>query len=131
MEQFSDLLKTRLRDPAYDYRQDSFLLFLKTPVRNFKESPTVKDYVKYTEKDLEVMATGLKKRYESEIKREYDVNIINGFVTHKNEIKGVTVSNIVESLDHIPAYVWEERGKEREEYLINASWSSGDRKSVV
>ncbi len=125
MEQFSDLLKTRLKDPAYDYRQDSFLLFLKTPVRNFKESPTVKDYVKYTEKDLEVMATGLKKRYESEIKKEYDVNIVNGFVTHKNEIKGVTVRNIVDSLDHIPAYVWEERGKEREEYLINASWSSG------
>ena len=52
MEQFSDLLKTRLKDPAYDFRQDSFLNYLKTPRRTHKESPTVKDYVDFSEKDL-------------------------------------------------------------------------------
>ncbi|MGP6240138.1 SufB/SufD family protein [Cuniculiplasma sp. SKW4] len=125
MEQFSEILKTRLKDPAYNYRQDSFLLFLRTPARNYKESPTVKDYVKYTDKDLEEMAMGVRKREDSVIREGYDIQLRNGFLVKSREINGVKVKNITESLEDIPAKVWEEKGKEREEYLINASWSSG------
>ncbi|MCL4346066.1 MAG: SufD family Fe-S cluster assembly protein [Candidatus Thermoplasmatota archaeon] len=125
MEQFSDLLKTRLKDPAYDYRQDSFLLFLKTPVRNYKESPTSKDYVKYTEKDLEEMATGIKKSEEGNIREGYDLNLRNGFILKGTEKKGVVFRNMTEALDEIPPEVWEQKGREREEFLVNASWTSG------
>ena len=45
MESYPETLKTRLHDEAYEYRRDAFLAFLKSPVRDYKESPTVKDYV--------------------------------------------------------------------------------------
>ena len=55
METYSETLKTRLNDEAFEYRRDSFLSFLKTPVRNFKESPTVNEYVEVNDRDLERM----------------------------------------------------------------------------
>ena len=125
MENFSDILRTKLKDPAYDYRQDSFLLFLKMPKRNYKERPTVKDYVKYTEKDLEEMAMGIRKKENGKIRNEYDIHIKNGFILANKEKEGVSVKNITDALQEIPEKVWEQKGKEREEFLINASWSSG------
>ena len=126
MEQFSDLLKTRLKDPAYDFRQDSFLNYLKTPKRSYKESPTVKDYVDISEKDLERMATGLYKPLKPALKgSECDVMIGNGRIISKKEVPGVKISNITDVLSELPSIVWEKKGKEREEFLINASWSGG------
>ena len=126
MEQFSDLLKTRLKDPAYDFRQDSFLNYLKTPKRSFKESPTVKDYVDITDSDLERMATGIYGRLDlKDIKTDADVLLSNGIITGKKNVEGVSVYNITEVLDKLPPIVWEKKGKEREEFLINASWNSG------
>ncbi len=126
MEQFSDLLKTRLKDPAYDFRQDSFLNYLKTPRRSYKESPTVKDYMDITEKDLEKMATGLYRPLKTAIERkESDVLIGNGRILAKKEQAGIKISNITEVLSQLPRIVWEKKGKEREEFLINASWSGG------
>ena len=132
MEQFSDLLKTRLKDPAYDFRQDSFLNYLKTPKRSYKESPTVKDYVDISEKDLERMATGLYKPLKPALKgREYDVMIGNGRIISKKEVSGVKISNITDVLSELPSVVWEKKGKEREEFLINASWSGGSCKRDI
>lgn len=126
MEQFSDLLKTRLKDPAYDFRQDSFLNYLKTPRRSYKESPTVKDYMDITEKDLEKMATGLYRPLKPAIEgKESDVLIGNGRILVKKEQAGIKISNITEVLSQLPQVVWEKKGKEREEFLINASWSGG------
>ena len=126
MEQFSDLLKTRLKDPAYDFRQDSFLNYLKTPRRTHKESPTVKDYVDFSEKDLENMATGIYGKLDLEPGgRDCDILIGNGQIVSKKELKGVKISNIEESLDDLPPAVWEKKGKDREEFLINASWNTG------
>ena len=126
MEQFSDQLKTRLKDPAYDYRQDCFLEYLKMPKRTHKESPMTKDYVDMPERDLETMATTLT-NVQSDIRldSESDVLVLDGRVLNKRKIEGVTIGEMQETIDQIPEYVWKEKGKDREEFLINASWSSG------
>ena len=58
MEAYSDILKSKISDPSFDYRKESMLRFLKSPVRDYKESPTVKDYVEVTDIELVKMATG-------------------------------------------------------------------------
>jgi Fe-S cluster assembly protein SufD len=126
MEQFLSVLKTRLKDPAYDFRQDSFLNFLKTPRRAFKESPMVKDYVDLTEKNLETMATSIYGKISlDQIKSDATILLGNGKIVRTGKVSGVEIQNITESLEGIPEILWEKEGKDREEFLINASWNSG------
>ena len=125
MEQFADYLKTRLKDPAYDYRQDSFLSFLKSPLRDFKESPTVKDYVRIEGSQLESMASTTFGRAEAEVDSDADILLQNGFISRAGNIEGLIIKNIGDQLNEIPLFVWGQKGKEREEFLINAAWSSG------
>ncbi len=125
MEQFADYLRTKLKDPAYDYRQDSFLSFLKSPARDYKESPTVKDYIRIEGGHLEKMATGFYQRQDISVESEADIVLVNGFITKSKEIHGMEIMNIVENHQEIPSFVWEQKGKEREEFLVNAAWSSG------
>ncbi len=125
MEQFADYLRTKLKDPAYDYRQDSFLSFLKSPLRDYKESPTVKDYVKIEGSQLESMATTIFGRTNDQVNSDADIVLLNGFISKSKNIEGLFVRNIGDLKNEIPSFVWEQKGKEREEFLINAAWSSG------
>lgn len=126
MENFSERLKTRLKDAAYDYRQDCFLDFLKTPRRSFKESPVTKDYVDIKEEELERMATSIRKPEKSvSIPSDADILSIDGTILKTKQIPGVRVMNMEDSINDIPDFIWNHRGKDREELLINASWSTG------
>ncbi len=126
MENFSESLKTRLKDAAYDYRQDCFLDFLKTPRRSFKESPVTKDYVDITEEELERMATSIRKPEKSiSIESEAEIVCLDGTIIRSKPLNGVRILNMEEAINEIPGYIWSQKGKDREEFLINASWSTG------
>lgn len=126
MENFTEKLKTRLKDAAYDYRQDCFLDFLKTPRRSFKESPVTKDYVDITEAEMERMATSIRKSDKSvSIESEADMLCFDGTILRSKEIPGVSIMNMENSINDVPDFLWKYRGKDREELLINASWSTG------
>jgi ABC-type transport system involved in Fe-S cluster assembly, permease component len=126
MENFTEKLKTRLKNAAYDYRQDCFLDFLKTPRRSFKESPVTKDYVDITEAEMERMATSIRKSDKSvSIESEADMLCFDGTILRSKEIPGVSIMNMENSINDVPDFLWKYRGKDREELLINASWSTG------
>lgn len=126
MENFSERLKTRLKDAAYDYRQDCFLDFLKTPRRSFKESPVTKDYVDITEAELEQMAASIRKPEKSaSIDSDADILSLDGTILKSKQIPGLRIMNMEDSINDIPDFIWNHKGKDREELLINASWSTG------
>lgn len=132
METYPETLKTRLNDEAFEYRRDSFLSFLKTPVRNFKESPTVSEYVEVTDKDLERMLYGEfgQDPRNPGFLREANIKVLNGKLeSAENLPDGVEVMDLVEAagdpdirsrfLDN--AHL----GDDRMEFLINSAWQKG------
>lgn len=132
METYPETLKTRLNDEAFEYRRDSFLSFLKTPVRNFKESPTVSEYVEVNDRDLERMIYDEFRHSPDNpiFLKEANIKVMNGKLESvENLPDGVEVRELVEAakdpeirskfLDnsHI--------GDDRMEFLINSAWQRG------
>ncbi|MCL4337206.1 MAG: SufD family Fe-S cluster assembly protein [Candidatus Thermoplasmatota archaeon] len=133
MESYPETLKTRLHDEAYEYRRDAFLAFLKSPVRDYKESPTVKDYVEITDKELQEMLYGeMKEIKESpEFSETANIRVFNDEIEVSSELQkqGVIVTSMVDALKTQPElvkkYVYPKLGKERIEFLINSAWRNG------
>lgn len=133
MENYPEVLRNRLKDPAYEYRRDAFLAFLKSPVRTYKESPTVKDYVEVPDSDLEIMIYG--KPEESTLiphfQSDAQIRITNDSPMLKESLgmKGIVVSDMVTALseygDMMARYVFPNLGRERTEFLINSAWRNG------
>jgi Fe-S cluster assembly scaffold protein SufB len=133
MEQYSDRLKTRLNDDAYEFRRESFISFLKSPVRDYKESPTVKDYVEISESELERMANGEPGTPFSFSQNKYTGNIMVSGTDLKLDKSLAEAGVGVFSLSgfrrndnpELFKTVFSERGRERMEFLINSAWSQG------
>lgn len=135
MEDYPEILKTRLNDLAYEYRREAFLAFLKSPIRTFKESPTVNEYVEITDDDLERMIYGEITVPESNepVKFEPNMDIVvdNGRIRVNSELEkqGIVVTDMKTALkkhkDLFKKYVNEKYGDDRLEYLINSSWQNG------
>ena len=109
MESYPETLKTRLNDEAYEYRRDAFLAFLKSPVRNYKESPTVKDYVEITDDELQEMLYGeMKESKESPVFSETaNLKVFNEEITVSDELlkEGVVVTTMEDALKTQPELV--------------------------
>ncbi|MCL4438368.1 MAG: SufD family Fe-S cluster assembly protein [Candidatus Thermoplasmatota archaeon] len=133
MEQYSDRLKTRLNDDAYEYRRESFISFLKSPIRDYKESPTVKDYVEITESELERMANGEPGTPFSLNQEKYRGNILVAgkelkldTSLSKTGVDVISLSGFRKNQNpELFQHVFSEMGRERIEFLINSSWSEG------
>lgn len=133
MESYPETLKTRLNDEAYEYRRDSFLEFLKSPMRDYKESPTVKDYVEITDAELEEMLYGeMKEPGESpEFSETANLKVFNEEISVSEELQkqGVIVTSMVDALKTQPElvkkFVYPKLGKDRIEFLINSAWRNG------
>ena len=133
MESYAVKLKNRLNDAAYDYRRESFIRFLKSPVRNYKESPTVKDYVDISDEELERMANGEDGGQITENLKEVtgDIVTIGNRISVSDTLKNQGVE--VYSLSSLTSgserkydnHIFSEYGRDRVEYLINSSWSDG------
>ena len=130
MEAYSEILKSRISDPSFDFRKESMVRFLKSPIRDYKESPTVKDYVEVTDNELVQMASG---GYGKKIfpipDEKRDIMVIgNEFITDKTTFKDYEVeylSAILEKSPEIRDKALSFFGNEREEHLINSSWQGG------
>ena len=133
MELIEDVIKKRFNDSSFEYRAHCFREFLKSPVRTFKESPTIKDYVPLDEEDL----NNLLLDYEDyaappDIKMESDILFVNDhieFVSEKLKEKGVQVNDLLsvasEPSNPLRPYLYTYFGLDREEFLLNATWKNG------
>ncbi|MHB1493359.1 MAG: SufB/SufD family protein [Thermoplasmataceae archaeon] len=130
MEAYSEILKSRISDPSFDFRKESMVRFLKSPIRDYKESPTVKDYVEVTDNELVQMASGGygKKIFPIPDEKSEIMVIGNEFTTDKTTFKDYEVeylSAILEKSPEIRDKALSFFGNEREEHLINSSWQGG------
>lgn len=133
MESYPDTLKTRLNDSAYEYRRDAFLAFLKSPVRDYKESPTVKDYVEFADSELQEMIYGEvgKSDASPEFNESSNIQILNEDISVSEDLKnqGITVESMAHAIKNHPdlmkSLVYPRLGKERVEFLINSAWRDG------
>jgi Fe-S cluster assembly protein SufD len=132
MENYAELIKTRYTGPTYDPRKESLISFARTPLRNYKESPTVKDYVEITEDDLVRMSSGtIPASTRAEDPPDgYDVSVKDGRIAgNPGESRGVTVLDLMEAARKTdsglnPEFL-SEKGDDRIEHLINSVWQSG------
>jgi Fe-S cluster assembly protein SufD len=130
MEAYSEILKSKISDPSFDYRKESMLRFLKSPVRDYKESPTVKDYVEVTDLELIRMATGnySASRTDQQNSRADIIVSGNAFIMRKGKSAQFEVDHLSDALSNssqIRNKVESFFGNEREEHLINSSWQGG------
>lgn len=133
MESYPETLKTRLNDAAYEYRRDAFLSFLKSPVRDYKESPTVKDYVEITDKELQEMLYGeIRETSETPVFQENcDIRIFNEQVENSPGLagKGIVAMPMAQAInsqvEFMKKFVYPRLGKDRIEYLVNSAWRNG------
>lgn len=133
MESYPDTLKTRLNDAAYEYRRDAFLAFLKSPVRDYKESPTVKDYVEIRDDELQEMIYGeiSENMASPSFSESSNVRVFNEEITVSDDLRkhGIVVESMAEAIKNHPElmkkHVYPRLGKERIEYLINSAWRNG------
>lgn len=132
MENYPEILRTRLNDPAYEYRRDAFLAFLKSPVRNYKESPTVKDYVEINDADLEVMIYGKPEEGNANpvFSTDANISIFNDRITNVSiPDRKIIVKDLINALSSEPElvskYVYSSLGRDRNEFLINSAWRNG------
>lgn len=133
MESYPETLKTRLKDAAYEYRRDAFLSFLKSPVRDYKESPTVKDYVEIKDDELQEMLYGEigTKGTAPEFSKEASIRIFNEEISASDDLlkNGISVTSMEDALSShaelVKKFVFPRLGKERIEYLINSAWRNG------
>ena len=130
MEAYSEILKSKISDPSFDYRKESMLRFLKSPVRDYKESPTVKDYVEVTDLELIRMATGnySASRTDQQNSRADIIVSGNAFIMRKGKSAQFEIDHLSDALSNssqIRNKVESFFGNEREEHLINSSWQGG------
>lgn len=132
METYPELIKKRYSGPTYDLRRESLFSFARTPLRNYKESPTVKDYVEITENELELMSSGVipEPTGNERIPQGFDIAVNNGNIsvdTDKNN--GINVLDLMKAArDQNSGFKPElisEKGDDRIEHLINSMWQSG------
>ncbi len=130
MEQYQDMLKNRFSDSTFEYRAKAFRSFLQVPRRDYKESPTTREYVDVKESELESMieqSAGTLSDQEATSRFNPDFFIVHdqvpessGDVIFKDLKKAVS--------DHpelMEKYVFRELGKDRIENLINSAWGNG------
>ena len=130
MEAYSEILKSKISDPSFDYRKESMLRFLKSPVRDYKESPTVKDYVEVTDLELVRMATGSYSTSRTDQQNSGADIIVSGnaFIMRKGKSAQFEIDHLSDALSNssqIRNKVESFFGNEREEHLINSSWQGG------
>ena len=130
MEAYSDILKSKISDPSFDYRKESMLRFLKSPVRDYKESPTVKDYVEVTDIELVKMATGNYSTGKTDKSNSAaDITVSGNHFTKRNgnsaHFDMDHLSNVLSRSPQIRNKIESFFGNEREEHLINSSWQDG------
>ncbi len=130
MEAYSEILKSKISDPSFDYRKESMLRFLKSPVRDYKESPTVKDYVEVTDLELVRMATGNYSTSRTDQQNSGADIIVSGnaFIMRKGKSAQFEIDHLSDALSNssqIRNKVESFFGNEREEHLINSSWQGG------
>jgi|GEM_PF-1315265 Fe-S cluster assembly scaffold protein SufB len=134
MEEYENVIKKRFNDTSFDYRARAFREFLRVPIRTFKESPTVKDYVEISDGELESMliesdsdVSGNPVFSDDSQIRFVDDRIIS--VSEELGKHGVLAQDYLSAVNGDQAetkrflnlYV----GSDREEFLINAAWKNG------
>ncbi|MEM0155267.1 MAG: SufD family Fe-S cluster assembly protein [Thermoplasmataceae archaeon] len=132
MENYVELIKTRYTGPTYDPRRESLLSFARTPLRNYKESPTVKDYVEITESDLAKMSSGtIPANVRAQAPPDgYNISVVNGRIAGRSSengaIKALDLMEAARNSDSglTPEFL-SEKGDDRIEHLINSVWQSG------
>lgn len=130
MEQYQDMLKNRFADTTFEYRANAFRAFLQIPRRDFKESPTTKEYVDISEEDLETMIEQTDTSVEMP---DFDPKFSpDHFIVHDQvpESAGNVIFKdlkkaVKDHPDLMEKYVYREVGKERIECLINSAWGNG------
>ncbi len=134
METFVDALRDRFGNSAYEFRLESFKKFLRAKPREYKESPTTKDYVSISEGELEMLMGSSAEAGSAPIQTERhsapsggDILLVDGELQPVREISKVTIAdlNSVSCNANRGTEVFMRVGKEREEHLINASWKNG------
>lgn len=138
MEQYEHMLKSRFSDAsesAFEFRSSAFREFVRTPVRSYKESPTRKEYVEFTENDLENLISENELNDETEkavFNEDANVRFLDDhlvYVSDELRSKGVIVMDLKDAVKEHPdiasSFIFSSIGSDREEFLINASWSGG------
>lgn len=130
MEQYQGMLKNRFSDSTFEYRRNAFRAFLQTPRRDYKESPTTREYVEIKEEELENLISQTEDPTDiPEVQARFEPDHL---IVH-DRMKGSTGEVIFKDLksavrDHpdlMEKYVYREVGKERIECLINSAWGNG------
>ncbi len=130
----TETVKSLFDDSAYEYRVGAFRDFLSAPVRDYKESPTTKEYVDISTQDLErlIAAEQLPEIPPSGSAADCHIKVINAklsYVSPDLERAGIMVSSISSLIQDRPdlaeRYIFRQSGKDRIEKLINASWVDG------
>ncbi|MGC8608676.1 MAG: SufD family Fe-S cluster assembly protein [Thermoplasmata archaeon] len=129
IDQINEKINTDLNDEFHEYRQDSFIQFMRHPPQAYKDSPTRARYIEFTEDDIQKMILGNyggKSSYPPG--KDKDVYVIDGNV-YVNGKKSVIVKpmKLAEKEDHglLQKYMDIEYSDDRIEYLINAGWQNG------
>ena len=133
MELIEDVIKKRFNDSSFEYRAHCFREFLKSPVRTFKESPTIKDYVPLDEDDLNNLLLDYEEYAElPDNNVEADILFVNDHIESVSENlkgRGVKVQDLLsvasETSHPLREYIYAYFGLDREEFLINATWKNG------
>ena len=138
MEQYQQMLKTRFSgatDSAFEFRSAAFREFARTPLRSYKESPTRKEYVEFTENDLQelVSVSGSavpdeKISFDSKTNVRFRDDSLD-FISPELEKKGVIIMDLARAIREHPdianTFIFSFQGSDREEYLINSAWGGG------
>ncbi|EQD53470.1 ABC transporter ATP-binding protein, partial [mine drainage metagenome] len=134
MEEFEDVIKKRFNDASFEYRAKAFREFLRSPVRAYKESPTVKDYVEINDGELESMLAEFENMNTQKPEPSDKTQILfvdDRIVTISDELsrKGIKVLDYLTAVSsdysELKQYLNIYAGSEREEFLINAAWKNG------
>ncbi len=128
-EEYEDMIRERFDDSTFAYRSKAFRKFLYSSPRNFRESPTTRDYVKIDEEDL-IRMIGQKRvsaGYAEEPRYEPDIFIRDEEVpTLSGQIVFEPLSDAIEHYpDLMASRVFKEIGTKRMEQIINSGWTSG------
>ena len=134
MEEFEDVIKKRFNDASFEFRARAFREFLRAPVRTFKESPTVKDYVEINDGELESMLSesethDMQKPDPSDKTQILFVDDRIVTITDDLSRKGIKVLDYLSAVSgdntELKQFLNSYTGSDREEYIINAAWKNG------
>ncbi len=134
MEQYEDVIKRKFNDSSFQYRADAFREFIRAPVRTYKESPTVKDYVELREEDLDSLLLDPNKfaEFDGKFAEDADIRFLNdsiNYVSEEMKKKGIMVMDFLSAAasddERIKEKLYNFLGQDREEFLVNASFKNG------